>query len=85
MGNGFYGFYGFNGLGGEPENGDITLTQCFDIDQDYGERYTIRRYYSDKTIDNRRIELRALNPAYKTIVLQLDKAYRTIGIFKCVL
>lgn len=84
MGNGFNGFYGFNGLGGEPENGDITLTQCFDIDQDYGERYTIKRYYSDKAI-NCRIELRALNPAYKTIVLQPDKAYRTIGIFKCVL
>lgn len=69
----------------EPENGDITLTQCFDIDQDYGERYTIKRYYSDKTINNRRIELRPLNSAYKTIVLQPDKAYRTIGIFKCIL
>ena len=68
MGNGFNGFYGLGGFDGEPENGDITLTQCFDIDQDYGERYTIKRYHSDKAI-NCRIELRALNPAYKTIVL----------------
>ena len=72
---------------GEPVNGDITLTQCIDVDLDYGERYTINRYYSEKTggTYNNRIELRPLNSDYDTIVLQPDKDYRTIGIFKCVL
>ena len=75
---------------GEPENGDITLTQCLDIDEDYGERYTIKRYYSEKGAgkdgsQNSRIELRPLNPDYDVIELIPDKAYRTIGVFKCVL
>lgn len=75
---------------GEPENGDITLTQCLDIDPDYGECYTIKRYYCDKSngsngFYNNRIELRPLNPDYGIIVLQPDEAYKTIGIFKCVL
>ena len=72
---------------GEPINGDITLTQCVDVDLDYGERYTIKRYYSEKTDSayNNRIELRPLNSDYETIVLQPDNDYRTIGIFKCVL
>jgi SOS-response transcriptional repressor LexA len=72
---------------GEPMNGDITLTQCIDIDQDYGERYTIKRYYNKKTSSayNNRIELHPLNPDYDTIVLEPNKDYRTVGIFKCVL
>ena len=72
---------------GEPTNGDITLTQCIDIDQDYGERYTIKRYYSEKTGSayNNRIELRPLNSDYDKIVLQPDKDYKTLGIFKCLL
>ena len=74
---------------GEPVNGDITLTQCIDVDQDYGERYTIKRYYCNKANGaiglNSIIELRPLNPKYDVIVLQPDKDYRTIGIFKCVL
>ena len=72
---------------GEPINGDITLTQCIDIDLDYGERYTIKRYYCEKAAGayNNKIELRPLNPDYSIIVLQPGKDYRTIGILKCVL
>ena len=72
---------------GEPLNGDITLTQCIDVDLDYGERYTIKRYYCEKAAGtyHNKIELRPLNSDYDTIVLQPDKDYRTIGIFKCVL
>ena len=75
---------------GEPDNGDITLTQCLDIDEDYGESYTIKRYYSEKGTGedgsrNSRIVLRPLNPDYDEIVLNPDKAYRTIGVFKFVL
>lgn len=72
---------------GEPVNGEITLTQCIDVDQDYGERYTIKRYYCEKADGayNNKIVLRPLNPDYDTIQLQPDKDYRTIGIFKCVL
>lgn len=71
-------------------NGDITLTQCLDIDEDYGERYTIKRYYSEKGAgedgsQNSRILLRPLNPDFDTIELVPDKAYRTVGVFKCVL
>lgn len=75
---------------GDPLNCDITLTQCIDIDQDYGERYTIKSYFCEKTASeegsqNSRIELRPLNSEYDTIVLQPEKNYRTIGIFRCVL
>lgn len=75
---------------GDPENGDITLTQCLDIDEDYGERYTIKRYYNEKNVgedgyQNRRILLRPLNSDYDVIELVPDHAYRTIGVFKCVL
>ncbi len=75
---------------GEPENGDITLTQCLDIDEDYGERYTIKRYYCEKVAcedgsQKSRIRLSPINPDYDMIVLQPEKNYRTIGIFKCVL
>lgn len=72
---------------GEPMNGDITLTQCIDVDLDYGERYTIKRYYCEKAAGayNNKIELRPLNSDYDTIVLHPDKDYRTIGIFKCLL
>lgn len=75
---------------GEPENGDVTLTQCLDIDEDYGERYTIKRYYCEKVagedgLQNSRIKLCPINQDYDVIVLQPEKNYRTIGIFKCVL
>ena len=74
----------------EPHNGDITLTQCLDIDEDYGERYTIKRYYSEKSAgedgaQNNRILLRPLNPDFDVIELMPDKAYRTVGVFICVL
>ena len=60
------------------------------IDEDYGERYTIKRYYSEKVAgeygsQNSRIELRPINSAYNKIVLEPEKAYRTVGVFKCVL
>lgn len=80
----------FEWCDGEPENGDITLTQCLDIDEDYGERYTIKRYYSKKGAvedgsQNSRIVLCPLNPDFDVIELMPDKAYRTVGVFKCVL
>lgn len=80
----------FEWCDGEPENGDITLTQCLDIDEDYGERYTIKRYYNEKVtgeggFQNNRILLRPLNPDYDDLELTPDKAYRTVGVFKCVL
>lgn len=80
----------FEWCDGEPENGDITLTQCLDIDEDYGERYTIKRYYNEKVtgeggFQNNRILLRPLNPDYDDLELSPDKAYRTVGVFKCVL
>ena len=34
---------------------------------------------------NSRIVLRPLNPEYDVIELTPDKAYRTVGVFKCVL
>lgn len=74
----------------EPDNGDITLTQCMDIDEDYGVRFTIKRYYSEKGASengsqNSRIVLRPLNPDYDVIELKPGKMYRTVGVFKCVL
>lgn len=80
----------FEWCDGTPTDGDITLTQCFGIDSDYGEKYTIKCLYHKITerpngVRNRRIELRPLNPDYNIIVLQPDEDYRTIGILKCVL
>ncbi len=80
----------FEWCDGEPENGDVTLTQCLDIDEDYGERYTIKRYYCEKVVGEdgspkSRIKLCPINQDYNVIGLLPDKAYRTIGIFKCVL
>lgn len=79
----------FEWCDGEPENGDITLTQCLDIDEDYGERYTIKRYFckrgSYEDSSHNKIELRPLNPEYASIELEPDKVYRTVGVFKCVL
>lgn len=73
-----------------PIDGDITLTQCYDIDPDYGEKYTIKCFYCEiaegpNGAQNRRIELRPLNSDYKALVLQPDEDYRTIGILKYVL
>lgn len=80
----------FEWCDGEPDNGDITLTQCLDIDEDYGERYTIKRYHSEKGAgvdgtQNSRIVLSPLNPDYDIIELTPDNAYKTVGVFKCVL
>ena len=80
----------FEWCDGEPDNGEIVLTQCQDLDIDYEERYTIKRYYSEMSIDidgfhNRRVELRPLNPDYPVIQLKPDKSYRTVGVLKCVL
>lgn len=80
----------FEWCDGEPDNGEITLTQCLDIDEDYGERYTIKRYHSEKGAgvdgtQNSRIVLSPLNPDYDIIELTPDNAYKTVGVFKCVL
>ena len=39
----------------------------------------------DPMIQNSRIVLSPLNPDYAVIELKPDKAYRTVGVFKCVL
>ena len=80
----------FEWCDGEPDNGEITLTQCLDIDEDYGERYTIKRYNREKGAgvdgtQNSRIVLSHLNPDYDIIELTPDNAYKTVGVFKCVL
>jgi len=75
---------------GGPRSGEIVLTQCIDIDGEYGVDYTIKLYYSEKGAGedgtrNSKIELRPLNSAYDVIALEPDEDYRTIGVFICVL
>ena len=71
-------------------NGEIVLTQSNEFDSDYGGKYTIKRYHSEKTITDEdwkhtKIELIPLNKDYNVIELDSDTEYRTIGIFKCIL
>lgn len=71
-------------------NGEIVLTQSSEYDSEYGGKYTIKRYNSEKTVTDEgwqhsKVELQPLNPDFDTIELNEDGEYRTIGIFKCVL
>ena len=78
---------------GGSRNGEIVLTRCNDFDPDYDGKFTIKRYYSEKTGDENgdwehtKIQLQSLNPSYAPIDLNPDEAdqYRTIGILKAVL
>lgn len=71
-------------------NGEIVLTQCQERDLDYGGMYTIKRYQSEKVITEEgwyhsKVELEPLNNNYEVIELDLEREFKTIGIFKCVL
>ena len=71
-------------------NGEIVLSQSSEYDDAYGGRYTIKRYYSEKTVSDEgwqhtKVELQPLNPDFESIVLTEDDPVRTIGIFKCTL
>ena len=71
-------------------NGEIVLTQCNDYDSEYGGKYTIKKYQSEKIIldegwSHSSIELVPINPDYDIIRLDDEETYRTIGIFKCTL
>ena len=71
--------------------GNIVLTQCSSKDGDYDCSYTIKKYHSEKSINedgtwqHTKVELISLNPDYDTIELYKDGDYKTVGIFKCVL
>ena len=71
-------------------NGEIVLTECGEKDLDYGGKYTIKKYQSEKhqTEDgwqHTKIELIPLNNDYNTIELDSEADYRTIGVLKCVI
>ena len=76
---------------GGTREGEIVLTQCIDKDDDYGCSYTIKKYHSEKSInendtwENIKVELISLNPDYRSIELDKERDYKTIGIFKGVL
>ena len=71
-------------------NDEIVLTQSREYDPEYGGRYTIKRYHSEKTVTDEgwqhsKVELQPLNPDFDSIELDEFGDYKTIGIFKCVL
>lgn len=71
-------------------NGEIVLIQSNEFDSEYGDKYTIKKYHSDKVVTedgwlHSEVELIPLNKDYDVIRLDEETEYRTIGIFKCVL
>ena len=71
-------------------NDEIVLTQSREYDPEYGGKYTIKRYHSEKVVSEEgwqhtKVELRPLNPDFEPIELDEFGDYKTIGIFKCVL
>ncbi len=75
--------------GGERSD-KIVLMECPSVDNDYGCKYTIKTYYSEKrwtecSWQHTRIQLRPLNDKYSIIELNPETQYRTVGVFKCVL
>lgn len=83
-------FEWYNQIGGSRE-GEIVLTQSSEIDLEYGGKYTIKKYHSEKSTDSdgswrhTKVELIPLNPEYSAIELDKEHDYKTIGILKCVL
>ena len=70
-------------------NGEVVLTQCRNNDPDYGGRYTIKKYHSEKAVteegwQHTKVVLKPLNNDYDVIELE-GEDYKTIGVFKCVL
>lgn len=76
---------------GGTREGEIVLTQCLDKDDDYGCSYTIKKYHSEKSMneddtwENIKVVLISLNPDHRSIELDKEREYKTIGIFKGVL
>ena len=77
---------------GGSREGEIVLTECNQMDIDYGGMYTIKKYHSEKMQDDEdwhhsKIELQSLNKDYDTIMWAEEnlEEYRTIGILKKVL
>lgn len=71
-------------------NGEIVLTQSSEFDSEYGGKYTIKKYHSEKVVtevgwQHSKVELIPLNNEFNTIVLDAETEYRTIGVLKCVL
>ncbi len=71
-------------------NGEIVLTECSEKDLDYGGMYTIKKYQSEKLVteegwQHTKVELVPLNKDFKTIELDDESNFRTIGVLKCVL
>lgn len=71
-------------------NDEIVLTQCSVLDNEYGGKYTIKKYHSEKRqaeegLEHTKIELIPLNKNYNVIELDDETDYRTIGLLKCVL
>ena len=71
-------------------NGEIVLSQSREYDSEYGGKYTIKRYHSEKVVteegwQHSKVELQPLNLDFDPIELDEFGDYKTIGIFKCVL
>ena len=71
-------------------NGEIVLTQSSEFDSEYGGKYTIKKYHSEKVVteegwQHSKVELIPLNKDFDVIELDKETEYRTIGILKCVL
>jgi len=71
-------------------NGEIVLTQSNEFDSEYGGKYTIKKYHSEKVVteegwQHSKVELIPLNTDFNPIELDEDGDYRTIGILKCIL
>ena len=71
-------------------NGEIVLTQCCDYDSEYGGKYTIKKYNSEKAVTDEgwqhtKVELMPLNKDYEVIELDDSFEYKTIGILKTIL
>lgn len=71
-------------------NGEIVLTQSSEFDSEYGGKYTIKKYHSEKVVteegwQHSKVELIPLNKDFDVIELDEETEYRTIGILKCVL
>ena len=73
-------------------NGEIVLTQSSENDIDYGGKYTIKKYCSEKIENDEgwqhtRVTLQPINPAYSPIEIDPSESYlyKTIGILKTVI
>ncbi|SEF97501.1 Peptidase S24-like [Xylanibacter ruminicola] len=71
-------------------NGEIVLTQSSEFDSEYGGKYTIKKYHSEKVVteegwQHNKVELIPLNNDFGVIELNEEDKYRTIGILKYIL